>query len=416
MSVTRALGFGVLFTCATAASAQALAPDRIFERNAPGVWLVRALDAQDKPLSTGSGVVVAPGKVATSCQLLARAQKIELRQGNYVFKANLEFPDVERDLCQLQVSGLAAAALTRGSARSLRVGQRIYVVGHQRGSDQSLDEGLVSSLRAGEGGVPQVLTSIAAARGLLGGGLFDEEGRLRGIVTASPKDASNALFAAPVEWIDELPARATAALAARRSAPAGGSAAGTPASPALPAAGATYRYQWSDRLYGRQQEFKVQVNRVEGWTVNESFAAANAPGVAAAVNARDRVFTGRQLAEGKSLLEFAPYLTVQNPTEALSLDGNINYPTGGMEAWSVSAQPMYWDAVVVPAGNYRALRLEIHGSRRATGQRIFAERFEFTAWYSPDAKRYVKLQHKSWSGFQNQLGDELVELLELRAN
>jgi S1-C subfamily serine protease len=420
MSATRALGFGVLFTCATVASAQALAPDRIFERNAPGVWVVRALDAQDKPLASGSGVVASPGTMITSCRLLARAQKIEVRQGNYVFKANLEHPDVERDLCQLHVAGLAAAALGRGATRTLRIGQRVFVVGHLRGSDQSLNDGLVSSLRDADSGAPRILTSVAAATGLLGGGVFDEQGRLVGVAIGSPKDAPNALFAAPVEWIDELPARAKAALAARRSAPAGGSAAGTPASPELPTAGATYRYQWSDRQYGRQQEFKVQVNGVDGWTVHESFAAAGAPGVASAVNVRDQVFTGRRLAEGKSLLEFAPYLTVQNPVEPLPLEGNTNYPTGGLEAWSISTLPMDWGPVVVPAGNYRALRLEIRGSRRTSAANYargdIIERFELTAWYAPDARRYVKLQHKSWSGLNRQLSDELVELLEYRAN
>jgi S1-C subfamily serine protease len=422
MSATRALGFGVLFACATVASAQALAPDRIFERNAPGVWLVRALDAQDKPLSTGSGVVVAPGKVATSCQLLARAQKIELRQGNYVFKANLEFPDVERDLCQLQVSGLAAAALTRGSARSLRIGQRIYVVGHQRGSDQSLNEGLVSSLRAGEGGVPQILTSIAAARGLLGGGLFDEEGRLGGIVTASPKDAPNALFAAPVEWIDELPARATAALAARRSAPAGGSAAGTPASPALPAVGATYRYQWADRQYGRQQEFTVRIQGIEGWNVNETLKAGEAAALVSVVPARDLAFAGRRLAAGQSLLEFAPYLPLLQPADLQAPAVPLEYPDAGSSVagpWSISLQNADWDPVTVPAGSFRAIRISIRGSRQvfvASGAAFPVVRFEFTAWYSPDHKRYVKSHYQRWDRFSGMQGDDHVELLEYRAN
>ena len=412
--------FPMLCACAMAASAQALSPDRLFAYAAPGVWLVRALDSQDKPLSAGSGVVVAPGKVVTSCQLLARSQKIEVRQGNYVFKANLEFPDVERDLCQLQISGLAAAALTRGSARSLRVGHRIYVIGHLRGSDQSLSDGLVSSLRDAETGAPQILTSIPASRGLLGGGLFDEEGRLGGVVTASPRDAQNVLLAAPVEWIDDLPARAKIALAARRTAPASGPTAGAAAASALPVPNAMYRYQWSDRQYGRQQEFKVQVNGVDGWSVNESFVAASAPGVASVVNARELVFTGRRLVEGRSVLEFAPYLSLRNAADPIALAGDTNYPTGGLEAWSVSAQPLYWDAIVVPAGNYRALRLEIRGTRRTSAANYargdIVERFEFIAWYAPDARRYVKLQHKSWSGLNRQLGDEMVELLEYRTD
>ena len=64
--------FAALFACVPGSRAQSLAPDQLFERVAPGVWAVRALDAAEKPLATGSGVAVAPGKVVTSCQVLAR--------------------------------------------------------------------------------------------------------------------------------------------------------------------------------------------------------------------------------------------------------------------------------------------------------------------------------------------------------
>jgi S1-C subfamily serine protease len=401
------------------ASALALSPDQIFERGAPGVWLLRALDLQDRPLSTGSAVVVAPGRVVTSCQLLARAQKIELRQGNYVFKAVLEFPDVERDLCQLQVSGLAAAALTRGPARSLRVGHRIYIVGHMSGGDQSLNEGLVSSLHDAEAGAPQILTSIAAARGLLGGAVLDGDGRLVGVVAASPKNAAGTAFAVPTEWLDDIEGRAKSALESRRS-HTGASTSNAPASPTLPAPGATYRYAWVERQYSRQLEYTVKVTAVQGWNVSESFAVQNAAEYSAAVSARDLSFVGRRLADGQSLLEFAPYLPVWDPGEMPALPESANYPTGGHEPWSITMQPPDWDPVVVPAGAYRALRIQIRGSRKTYTTQFaranIAERFEFTAWYSPELKRYVKLRHRMWNGFRSDMGDENVELLEYRAN
>lgn len=411
--------FAALFACVPGSRAQSLAPDQLFERVAPGVWAVRALDAAEKPLATGSGVAVAPGKVVTSCQVLARARGIQLRRGNMIFEAKLEFPDVERDLCQLDVPGLTAPASAKGVARALRAGQRIYVVGYTRGFEQSISDGLVSALRDAETGPPKLLTSVPAARGLLGAGVFDGDGRLVGVVTASPKDAPNAVLAVPVEWLDEIGDRGRAALQRARQAPALAGSANAPASPALPSAGATYRYQWAERKFGRQQEFKVQVNGVDGWSVNESVMVAGAPGTSAVVNARERLFIGRRLAEGQSLLEFAPYLTVQNPAELFSLEGQANYSVGGQDPWTISVRPLEWDAVTVPAGNFRALRLEIHGSRR-TGNHPHMrvgvpERFEFTVWYSPEAKRYVKLAHKVWS-FSGLLGDELVELQEYRAN
>ena len=38
-------------------AALALSPDQIFEKVAPSVWVVRGLDATERPISYGSGVV-----------------------------------------------------------------------------------------------------------------------------------------------------------------------------------------------------------------------------------------------------------------------------------------------------------------------------------------------------------------------
>jgi S1-C subfamily serine protease len=218
--IVRAGGVAVLLQAAT--FAVALPPDQLYERVSPGVWQVKAYAAEEKLLASASGVVVAPGKVVTSCQVLARARQVQLRRGNAIFDAKLEFPDVERDLCQLDVPGLSAPAPALGSARGLRPGQRLYVVGFARGNEQSLGEGLVSALADGGSDKERLQTTVPASPGLRGAGVFDEEARLVGIVTSSPRDAAASTFALPADWLAELAARGQAALAARASPPAAG--------------------------------------------------------------------------------------------------------------------------------------------------------------------------------------------------
>ncbi len=86
----------------------------------------------------------------------------------------------------------------------------------------------------------------------------------------------------------------------------------------------------------------------------------------------------------------------------------------------MDARPMEWDQVAVPAGNFRALRLEIRGKRQTLTTQYartgLAERFEFTAWYVPELKRYVRLRHRQWNGFNGALADEEVELLAFKRN
>jgi hypothetical protein len=43
-------------------AALALAPDQVFEKVSPSVWAIRGLDSTERPMSYGSGVVVAPGR------------------------------------------------------------------------------------------------------------------------------------------------------------------------------------------------------------------------------------------------------------------------------------------------------------------------------------------------------------------
>jgi len=155
-----------LFLVDACGVAAALPADQIFERVAPSIWSVHAFGADGKPLASGNGLSVAPGRLVTSCRTLARARRVELRQGGKVYGAQLEFPDVERDLCQLHVPGLNAPVLAQVSARTLRPGQRVYVIGFSFGNEASIAEGLVSAVRDAGGPNERVQTTVPAAGGL----------------------------------------------------------------------------------------------------------------------------------------------------------------------------------------------------------------------------------------------------------
>jgi hypothetical protein len=190
------------------------------------------------------------------------------------------------------------------------------------------------------------------------------------------------------------------------------------AEPALPSPGAIFRYSWSERQYSRPaQEFQVRVGAVEGWRVIEHFRVAGLPAASAEVDAREPVFTGRRLAEGQSLLEFAPYIPVEYTNAPPSIAA-LKYPEGSAGPWSLSIQVQGFEPVTVPAGTYRAQRVDIRGTRSvsAISQSATPRRFEFTVWYAPDLKRYIKARHRSWNPTNAPIGDEQVELLEYRAN
>jgi serine protease Do len=406
-----------------AGAAQALPPDQVFERAAAVTWQVRALGANEQLLGAASGIAVAPGKLLTSCGALARAQQVQLRRGNAIYDAKLESPDIARDLCQLDVPGLSGATPALGSARALRPGQRLYVIGYGVGNAVSLGEGLVSALHDAGAANERIQTTIPAARGLLGAGVYDEEARLVGVVTNSPKDAAATLFAVPADWVPEVAARGASALAARAK-PAAGPAGSVAAAPGLPTAGTTWVYGHIERIFGRRQtEITVQVLRVDGQVVDESLSAASANSLRRAVNAADATLLEYQISGNAVLIELAPYLVAASggkaPVDAMVKTG---YPMGGqgIPRWVYTTRVQDWEQVTVPAGTFRALRVEVAGRRETppSGQGFVTGEFLITAWYAPEVKRYVRLEHRVKSGSLSArgqvVGEDVVELLSYR--
>jgi S1-C subfamily serine protease len=253
----------LLLACASltvATVAPALEPDKIFEKVSASVWTVRALDAQEKPISIGSAVVVGPGRLITNCHVLRQARSIQIRRDNISHAATLEFPDTERDLCQITVRNLFAPALVIAPAATLKVGQRVYAIGSPQGLELTLSDGLISSLRGGEGGPPLIQTSAPISPGSSGGGLFDSEGRLIGITSFQRKDSQNLNFAIPADWISEVPARGQAALDKRREAAA--TVASAPATSVAPPPPATPAGDYPKQVTGETFAKFFQENRV----------------------------------------------------------------------------------------------------------------------------------------------------------
>jgi hypothetical protein len=409
--------------CLSTAPAHALPPDQIFDRVAPGVWSVKAYSAEEKLLASASGIVVAPGKLVTSCQVLARARQVQLRRGNTIFDAKLEFPDVERDLCQLDVPGLAAPAPAVGSARALKPGQRLYVVGFARGNEQSIGEGLVSTLSEAGSSKERIQTTVPASAGLLGAGVFDEEARLVGIVTSSPKDAAATAFAVPAEWLAELAGRGEAALAARAKPAAAGGAgpSASAAAPGLPAAGTTWVYGVNQRIFSRGQvDLTVRVLRVDGSIVEEAVTTTGSDSSDArrVINAPDSRFVTHALGQAAGVTELAPYLLAASGGKVPADIGNPGgYPIGspGLPLWVAKAAVQGWEQVMVPAGTFRALRVRVTGQRSAPigGRTAFAGRFEMNVWYAPDVNRIVRQEHKVWTADAISPALAVDEVLEL---
>ncbi len=194
-------------------SASALAPDQVFEKVSRSIVVVINIGNYGTPAAQGSGVVIGNEKVVTSCQVLKKGKAVEVKSGNARYGAKLLYADVARDLCMLEVKELNAPQAVQASLKETRIGQKVYVIGASSGTDLSLTDGLVSSIRTVEQD-KMIQTTAQVPSGSNGGGLFDEQGRLIGITTLALRgDSQNLNLAVPVDYIGELPIRGKAVLA-----------------------------------------------------------------------------------------------------------------------------------------------------------------------------------------------------------
>ena len=151
----------------------------------------------------GSAVAIAPDKVVTNCHVTREALEVHILRGGLRWPARSQASDVSRDLCLLDVPGLDAKPVALGRAASLVIGQPVTALGYTGGVGIQNSSGEVVQLHRHDGG--RVIQSTNwFSSGASGGGLFDDEGRLVGILTFRLRGGEAHYFAAPVEWVLQM--------------------------------------------------------------------------------------------------------------------------------------------------------------------------------------------------------------------
>jgi serine protease Do len=165
------------------------------------VMRVEAARAQGG-FALGSAVVVGDGLAVTNCHVTREARAIDLVRGELRWPARMQAADTDHDLCLLRAEGLPAPAVPLGHAEQLQRGQAVVALGFTGGVLLQNSPGEVIGLHRLDG-APVVQTNNRFSSGASGGGLFDADGRLVGILTFRLRGGAH-YFAAPSEWLQRL--------------------------------------------------------------------------------------------------------------------------------------------------------------------------------------------------------------------
>ncbi|SDP74161.1 Trypsin-like peptidase domain-containing protein [Ralstonia sp. 25mfcol4.1] len=398
-------------------SAFALDSAQMLAKISPSVYAVATFGPQRAPLSTGSAVVIGAGQLVTACHVLAGARTVSIQRDNVSYGATLEAPDVERDICLLKVANFNAPAVTVAIGAPA-FAQRVFAAVATESGQVSLSQGAIAGLRASaDGGLDRIQASIAPSAQISGGGMFDDSGRLIGVLTR-PAAGDTLTSALPAAWIASASARGTRALAGYTPGPAPAAVtAATPAPAAAPTAnasprvGETWRYQLTDRLTGVKRDVVYRVDRIDGDKVTFNQGAR--------VESRDGQLQNLATPLGGEFDSLSPPAgwVPANVKPGMTWKYSYNAPGSGarMELQGRVTGP---SAVRLPMGEFQALRISYEGLQlrsfygaAAVGSLISVP-YKIVVWYVPDLQRVVKFDATFIHKFDRL--DESLTLVEHR--
>jgi serine protease Do len=162
-------------------------------------------DRERGGLSLGTGVTIAPSVVVTNCHVTRDGTAARVAGSGLLWNVSAQYADTQHDLCFLRVPGWRGAPVALGTTQDLRLGQQVVALGFTGGMGITPSFGHVLALHSLDA-AHVVESDTAFTSGASGGGLFDANGALVGLLTFRLRGSTGNFYSLPVEWIrDRMP-------------------------------------------------------------------------------------------------------------------------------------------------------------------------------------------------------------------
>jgi S1-C subfamily serine protease len=202
------LVLAAMLPAATPVAAQEQEPTaaRIARENLSSVVTLIALDDRDQPLALGSGFFITrDGVLVTNAHVVGGAARVLVRwRGqNGVAVKILNFAR-KYDLVTIQTSFTNTPSVLLADSETAAAGQDVVVLGSPQGLEGTVSTGIIGGLRT-IGGVRYLQITAPISPGSSGGPVFNAQGRVIGISTATSAKGQNLNFALPANLLRDVP-------------------------------------------------------------------------------------------------------------------------------------------------------------------------------------------------------------------
>ncbi|HEV8553334.1 MAG TPA: choice-of-anchor D domain-containing protein [Casimicrobiaceae bacterium] len=119
--------------------------------------------------------------------------------------------------------------------------------------------------------------------------------------------------------------------------------------------------------------------------------------------------------KGFHFVEFNPFLQVFGQLQPDTAWKSLTVPVENPSSWYSQGRVRGWDSISVPAGSFKALRVELNSSRAARASSVQEpQRVQYVIWYASDAKRTIKHVRTVYTASGSKLDEETYELMKYR--
>jgi|GEM_PF-1263024 len=161
---------------------------------------ITTYDSRNNVLALGSGVIyTSSGEILTNFHVIEDAAYVVVSTADgkeYKTDRVLQY-DEDRDLALLKISATGLKAATLGNSNASKMGDSIITMGSPLGFNNTMSTGIISNISREMFGYEYIQLTAPIDSGSSGGGLFNANGELIGIITAKVESSANINFAIP---------------------------------------------------------------------------------------------------------------------------------------------------------------------------------------------------------------------------